>query len=71
MGQIWPESFGFLTPAIDHTDIKMIIRGYSEKLHANKLKTSDNIDKSTSYKTNTRIESLNCFITTEETGLVV
>ena len=71
MGQIWPESFGFLTPAIDHTDIKMIIRGYSEKLHANKLKNSDNMDKSTSYETNTRIESLNCFITIEETGLVI
>lgn len=47
MGQIWPESFGFLTPAIDHTDIKMIIRGHYEKLHASKLKNSDNTDKNT------------------------
>ena len=45
MGQIWLESFSFLTPAIDHTDIKMIIRGYYEKFHASKLKNSDNRDK--------------------------
>ncbi|XP_030617751.1 MORF4 family-associated protein 1-like 1 [Delphinapterus leucas] len=47
MGQIWPESFHLLTPAIDHTDIKMIIKGYYEKLHANKLKNSDDMDKNT------------------------